>query len=121
MYVCMHSESYHFPNHYQQQNDMIGPNGYGGAHFIPPDLTLEYTIRFENDPNATAPAQKVLIRHHLDEDLDIRTFRIGSFGFGDFTSNVTQGMAFLQVGHSVYTYWSYNDVNTSNIFQLGHS
>ena len=79
------------------QNDIIGPDGYGSAHFIPSDVTLDYKIRFENDPNATAPAQRVLIKHQLDDDLDVRSFRIGSFGFGDFTRDVTVRRAFLQV------------------------
>ncbi|WAR23260.1 hypothetical protein MAR_036929, partial [Mya arenaria] len=39
-------------------NDMLGPDGYGPARFISKDLTLKYTIRFENDANATAPAQR---------------------------------------------------------------
>ena len=59
---------------------------------------MDYRIRFENDPNATAPAQRVFIRHQLDDDLDIRTFRIGEFGFGDFTREVTIRRAILQVG-----------------------
>ena len=72
----------------------------GDANFIPADLVLEYKIRFENDPNATAPAQRVLIRHPLDDDVDERSFRVGSFGFGDFTQNVTVQRAFLQVGNT---------------------
>ena len=79
------------------QNDILGPAGFGDAHFIPPDLTLDYRIRFENDPNATAPAQRVFIRHQLDDDLDVRTFRIGDFGFGDFTREVTLSRPILQV------------------------
>ena len=59
---------------------------------------MDYRIRFENDPNATAPAQRVFIRHQLDDDLDIRTFRIGEFGFGDFTREVTIQRSILQVG-----------------------
>ena len=59
---------------------------------------MDYRIRFENDPNATAPAQRVFIHHQLDDDLDIRTFRIGDFGFGDFTREVTNSRTILQVG-----------------------
>lgn len=79
------------------QNDMIGPAGYGDAHFIPPDIRLDYTIRFENEPNATAPAQRVFIRTQLDDDLDVRSFRVGTFGFGDFIKNVTTNQAIIQV------------------------
>lgn len=76
---------------------MIGPAGFGDAHFIAPDVCLDYRIRFENDPNATAPAQNVVIRTVLDGDLDIRSFRIGTFGFGDFVRNITSNQAVLQV------------------------
>lgn len=76
---------------------MIGPAGYGDAHFVSGDGPLDYTIRFENDPNATAPAQRVVIQTHLDDDLDIRSFRVGTFGFGNFVRNVTANQAILQV------------------------
>ena len=86
------------------QNDILGPAGFGDAHFIPPDLIMDYRIRFENDPNATAPAQRVFIRHQLDDDLDIRSFRIGEFGFGDFTREVTIRRCILQVGGVMYCF-----------------
>ena len=80
---------------------MIGPGGYGDAHFISPNQLLEYTIRFENDPNATAPAQIVIVSHVLDTDLDVRTFRLGSFGFGSFSRDVMFSTAILQVCSSI--------------------
>ena len=76
---------------------MIGPDGHGDAHFIPPDQVLEYTIRFENDPNATAPAQTVIVSHVLDTDLDVRTFRLGSFGFGSYFRDLMFSTGSLQV------------------------
>ena len=82
---------------YVLQNDIIGPSGFGDANFIPANIVLEYKIRFENDANATAPAQRVFIRHQLDDDVDERSFRVGSFGFGDFTQNISMRRAFLQV------------------------
>ncbi|XP_068683141.1 uncharacterized protein [Montipora foliosa] len=77
-------------------NDMIGPPGYGDARFISLKTPLNYKIRFENDPNATAPAQHVIILHKLDQDLDIRTFRITGFGFGNFTKKLSNSRASLQ-------------------------
>ena len=65
-------------------NDIIGPIGYGDSRFIAPGIDMDYMIRFENDENATAPAQRVTVSCPLDEDLDPTTFRLGSFGFGDF-------------------------------------
>ena len=67
---------------------MIGPVGYGPARFIPLDATLKYTIRFENDENATAPAQRVYVEHPFSEHLDHRTFSLGTFGFGNFTQEL---------------------------------
>ncbi|NNE45319.1 MAG: choice-of-anchor D domain-containing protein [Rhodothermales bacterium] len=63
-------------------NDMLGPPGYGDDHWISVPQQLPYTIRFENDPDlATAPAQEVFVTHALDSTLDVRSFRLGSFGF----------------------------------------
>lgn len=63
-------------------NDIIGPAGVGEEKFVSIHDTLRYRIRFENDPDlATAPAQTVSIRQKLDDTLDLRSFRIGSFGF----------------------------------------
>jgi len=84
---------------------MIGPPGYGDARFISLRTPLNYKIRFENDPNATAPAQHVIILHTLDQDLDIRTFRITGFGFGNFIKKLPNSRAFLQVRKLVD--WSY--------------
>ncbi|MBN1661871.1 MAG: PKD domain-containing protein [Anaerolineae bacterium] len=65
-------------------NDILGPEGFGDAHWMAVDGTFDYTIRYENDPLlASAPAQRVLITQTLDVDLDPRTFRLGAFGFGD--------------------------------------
>ncbi|XP_072028717.1 uncharacterized protein [Amphiura filiformis] len=77
-------------------NDIIGPSGYGDARFMPVDAVLSYRIRFENDVNATAPAQRVFVITTLDADLDIRTLRVGSYGFGNFTQEVANPSGFLQ-------------------------
>ena len=82
------------------QNDMIGPPGYGEARFISLTTPLNYKIRFENEANATAPAQHVIILNTLDQDLDMRTFRITSFGFGNFTRKLTNARASIQVNVS---------------------
>ncbi|XP_048590560.1 uncharacterized protein LOC116611783 isoform X3 [Nematostella vectensis] len=77
-------------------NDIIGPAGIGDAHYIRGDLVLDYKIRYENHPNASAPAQRVLVRHKLDSNLDPRTFTVGSFGFGNFTKEVKTRSPVLQ-------------------------
>ncbi|PIK39866.1 hypothetical protein BSL78_23284 [Apostichopus japonicus] len=77
-------------------NDIIGPTGFGDARFIAADDTLEYRIRFENMANATAPAQRVTVDTFLDDDVDIATFRLGNFGFGNFTFESGSTSSLLQ-------------------------
>jgi RHS repeat-associated protein len=75
-------------------NDIVGPAGYGDQNWINATQTLPYTIRFENKSDAQAPAHTVTITHPLDDDLDWRTFRIGSFGWGDITITPTNSQPF---------------------------
>ena len=77
-------------------NDIIGPAGFGEENWISADATLPYTIRFENQAIATAPAQQVVITHPLDPDLDWRTFRLGSFGWGGMMFAVPENRSFYQ-------------------------
>ena len=65
-------------------NDILGPAGYGDGNFIHPLLIMEFKIRFENQPNATAAAQKVTINCPINDNVDLSSFRLGSFGFGEF-------------------------------------
>ncbi|XP_052094770.1 uncharacterized protein LOC127730411 isoform X2 [Mytilus californianus] len=71
-------------------NDIIGPLGYGAARFIQKDTTMSIKIRFENVANATAPAQKVFIVYELDKSIDMRTFKLGKFGFGNFNHELKE-------------------------------
>jgi RHS repeat-associated protein len=76
-------------------NDILGPVGYGDENWIPAGDTYAYTIRFENAPDATAPAQQVVVTQQLDADLDWRTFRVDDFGFGDFRQELAADKAFF--------------------------
>ncbi len=64
-------------------NSMTGPAGYGAQNFVGVAIPLPYRIDFENDPTASAPAQRVDITDQLDPNLDWKTFQWGSFQFGD--------------------------------------
>jgi hypothetical protein len=76
-------------------NDLIGPGGYGDAHFLKPGLTMPYTIRFENQADTEgAPAQVVIITEQLDANLDWNTFQLGEFGFGGQTFDVPAGLTY---------------------------
>ncbi|MEL7420578.1 MAG: putative Ig domain-containing protein, partial [Cyanobacteria bacterium J06555_3] len=78
-------------------NDILGPEGFGEAKWIDAHEPMDYTIRFENDPElASAPAQVVKITQQLDSDLDFRTFRVGDFGFGDTLIDVPDNRSFYQ-------------------------
>ena len=75
-------------------NDILGPEGFGPSHWVAAAQNLDYTIRFENRPDATAPARRVEIVSQLDEDLDWRTFRVGDFGWGDIYVDVPDNRPF---------------------------
>ena len=62
-------------------NEITGPVGYGDANYISADQSLMYKIEFENNPNATAPAQKVIIRCPIDSNLELGTFKVGLVRF----------------------------------------
>lgn len=73
-------------------NDIIGPWGIGEEHWIDSQSTLDYMIRYENDPEkASAPAAVVHVTQQLDDDLDWTTFRLGTMGFGDVVINGAVG------------------------------
>jgi len=57
---------------------------------------LAYTIDFENEPTATLPVPQVIITQQLDPNLDWRTFRLGSFGFGGMIFQVPANSAYYQ-------------------------
>lgn len=84
------------PNAPKDPNDIQGPVGFGDDRAIPAAQTLDYTIRFENQSSATAPAQEVIITQQLDSDLDFRTFRLGEIGWGDFRYQAPANSAFVQ-------------------------
>ncbi len=77
-------------------NNIVGPAGFGPANIVPIDEILPYTIEFENEPTATAPAQQVVITDQLDPNLDWGAFRLGSFGFGGMTFQVPTNSAYYQ-------------------------
>lgn len=63
-------------------NEIEGPSGVGAQRWLPAsfDGWLDYTIRFENKPAASAAAQQVFVSSQLDPDLDWSTFEFGDVG-----------------------------------------
>ena len=58
---------------------------------------MNYKTPFENLINTTASTQRVFITSELDSDLDYRTFRLGPFGFGNFTYEPSKSSPVIQV------------------------
>ena len=56
-------------------NDMVGPAGFGPNNYVAGDQFLMYTIRFENDKAASAPAQVVRLTQTLDAVVRPRRIR----------------------------------------------
>src|SRR5262245_44819114 len=75
-------------------NDIIGPGGYGNNGYLPTGGTLPYVINFENRPDAGGAAQQHVLTHRLDDDLDLVTFQLDDFGFGELTIDVPDGRQF---------------------------
>ena len=75
-------------------NDIIGPDSFGDQHWVKASDVFDYTIRFENAADATAPAQVVTVTQTLDADLDARSFRITGFGFGEVAVTPSQSRSF---------------------------
>jgi RHS repeat-associated protein len=72
-------------------NDIQGPAGAAAAGWIAVQ-SMGYTIRFENQATATAPAQRVVVTLVLDADTDWSTFELGSAGFGNVYIPVPSGL-----------------------------
>jgi hypothetical protein len=51
-------------------NDKLGPAGYDELRYLSETAVLPYTVRFENDPTATASCQLITIADQMDADLD---------------------------------------------------
>lgn len=82
-------------------NQKLGPAGAGEQHFVAADDLFSYRIDFENNPDATAPAQMVRITDPLDADLDYATFQFTQLGWGDVIIPVPAGLQHYQTTRSM--------------------
>ena len=64
----------------------------GQAISSPPERLLPYQISYENDPTATAPAQRVDITDQLSPNLDWTTLQLTSVGFGNTYITIPAGL-----------------------------
>ncbi len=72
-------------------NAKFGPAGYGPEGLMALDSAFTYRIEFENAPDVTAPAQRVVIADQLDANLDWSTLQLTGFGFGDTNILIPSG------------------------------
>jgi RHS repeat-associated protein len=66
-------------------NEIIGPNGQPTKHWVSVKDRLPYTILFENDTTASAPAKFVRVTSPIEPKQDAATFQLGNFGFNNQT------------------------------------
>jgi hypothetical protein len=64
-------------------NEIEGPEGVTDLRYVEPDEDMNYIIRFENKPEASAPAVKVSINNPLDSSFSLQSFALKEIGFGD--------------------------------------
>jgi Tol biopolymer transport system component len=75
-------------------NDKVGPQGVGAERYISGDKPLPYAVYFENKPEATAPAQDVVITDQIDiSKFDLSTFQLGPINFGSHTVTPPAGLS----------------------------
>ena len=68
----------------QDPNDKVGLAGVAAPRYISGKDTMPYQVMFENKPNATAPAQKVVVTDRLDPNkFDFASFSLGPITFGN--------------------------------------
>ncbi|MBI3959975.1 MAG: RHS repeat protein [Chloroflexi bacterium] len=77
-------------------NQKIGPGGYGSQGYLRPDSLFAYRIDFENDPKASAPAQRVDIADQLHPNLDWSSLEFTQAGFGDTLIAVPSGLQYYR-------------------------
>src|SRR5579859_2417123 len=67
-------------------NEEYGTPGVGNARYVGNSSLLTYVTAFQNLPQATAPAQQVVISDQLDgTKFDLKTFSLGPIQFGTTT------------------------------------
>jgi CSLREA domain-containing protein len=74
-------------------NDKSGPPGRTDGRFLVDGKPLSYTVQFENEPSATAPAQVVVVTDQLDgSKVNLDTFSLGSIAFGKHLVTLPAGV-----------------------------
>jgi hypothetical protein len=64
-------------------NQLTGPAGVGSRNWVAGESAFAYRVDFENEADATAPAQRVVVTNQLGANLDWATFEFTDLGFGE--------------------------------------
>ncbi len=96
-------------------NQKLGPAGFGAAGYVQGDSLIPYRVDFENEPTATAPAQRVDVFDQLDADLDWDTFELTEVGFGDVRVAIPAGSQYF---HAIVD-MNFNDQDFEVEIELG--
>ena len=75
---------------------ITGPSGYGDSQYVPAGTPLPYTVDFSNPSDSTTAANEVRIETTLDDNLSVRSFRLGDIKIGSVTINVPDNSANFQ-------------------------
>lgn len=70
-------------------NEKVGPGGFGEERFVDPRTPFTYRVYFENV--GSGPAAEVVVTDTLDSALDVSSFRVNKFHFGETTVDVPEG------------------------------
>ncbi|MBI5856504.1 MAG: hypothetical protein HZB42_02540 [Sphingobacteriales bacterium] len=74
-------------------NAIIGPDGQPDKRWVSVKDRLPYTILYENDSTASAPAKFVRVTSPIEPKQDAATFQLGNFGFNNQTFTVPANTA----------------------------
>jgi hypothetical protein len=77
-------------------NDIVGPGGFSAENYLSPQGAFPYTIHFQNAPDAEGPSAEINVTHRLHDDLDLDTFQLNDFGFGDINVAVPAGRQYYR-------------------------
>jgi hypothetical protein len=77
----------------EDPNEIIGPDGQTVKKWVSVKDRMPYTILFENDSSATAPARYIRITTPIEPKQDPATLELGSFGFNNQSFEIPAGTA----------------------------
>lgn len=74
-------------------NEIIGPAGEPTKRWVSVNDRLPYTVTYENDKSATAPAKFVKVVAPIHANMDAASFQLGNFGFNNLTFTIPNNTA----------------------------